>query len=96
MATGIVTDSMRASAQVLLSRSAVWSKGTRNRDDLNVFVFSSSKPGVVYFTNPIDGTCNCPGYRNRLVCSHAVAVRLQGDAGHRSNREMYTELFGEG
>ena len=33
-----------------------------------------SKPGSVYYVNPKEGTCTCPGYTYRGTCKHVNAI----------------------
>lgn len=72
MTTNIVTPSMRAHADILLSEPR-WSEGVRNRDGRPVFLFAARTTGaVVYFTD--SAACSCPSFAHRGLCAHVVAV----------------------
>ena len=71
MAQAIVTQSMQARADDLLSHADRWSRGTRNEDGQPFFLFSGSK-GATYMAS--ERGCSCPSYLHRGACSHHVAV----------------------
>jgi hypothetical protein len=103
MATNMVTDSMRAHAEVLLERSDRWARGVRNSDGRAFVLFTSSRQGkdgrpVLYYTAPDGSACTCPSYYHRGACSHAEACRLDAEAAREKvarKRPSYSELFNE-
>jgi len=66
MATTMVTDSMRAYAQVLLSKSSKWARGIDHERGVAFVMFTSSRVDK-------DGK---PIYHRRAVMAMGVPVRL--------------------
>ena len=85
MAMQMVTDSMRAHAEVLRTRSARWCKGHRLSDGLPIYLFRSSRTNadgnpVLWETRQDGLSCNCPSFVYRSACSHALAVQIADTA----------------
>lgn len=77
-----VTPSMQAHAQALLARSRKWARGVRTRDGLAFVTFTSSRMNAhglpIYYYSSERG-CTCPGHRNRGICAHVVAIRMEAE-----------------
>lgn len=101
MATAMVTDSMRAYAQVLLSKSAKWARGVDNEKGVAFVLFTSSRVDregkPIYHKTIRDGSgCTCTGYLYRGICSHALACQWEAEqARERMARPRVTldELY---
>ena len=104
MATAVYTDSMKAQAQALLSRSHHWARGKRNSDDLEVVLFLSSQTtpdGLpIHYMTRLDGKgCTCRSWLFRSACSHALACQMVSERQARAEadskpRKSYNQLFG--
>lgn len=75
----MITDSMRAHADLLLSRSHLWTRATRKSDGLAFVIFPSSRSNTAYYTRCDGGACTCKGYLWRGVCSHALACQIDAE-----------------
>jgi hypothetical protein len=87
------TTSMDAHRDILLSRSALWSRGHRQSDGLQFVLFAGST-GQTYMTN--ERGCTCRGFTFRGQCAHVAAVKAEAEkarekAGRRKTR--YEDLF---
>jgi hypothetical protein len=99
--TNMVTDSMRAHAEVLLERSDRWARGYDTRNGRAFVIFTSSKIGqdgqpILYYARPDGSGCTCKGYLWRGVCSHSEACRLDAEAAREKvarKRPSYRELM---
>jgi hypothetical protein len=93
MATNMVTDSMRAHADMLLSRSHLWTRAVRKRDGLALVIFPSSRTGTSYYS--AESGCTCRGFLYRGICAHVVAIRDEAEAAHEAvgPRTRYEDLF---
>lgn len=101
-ARNMVTDSMRAQAQVLLSRSHKWARGydTRNGRQFVIFTSSRQQPDgrpVLYYTGIAGDGCTCKSYLYRGACSHAEACRLEAERARevaaRKPKATYDQLM---
>lgn len=100
-----ISKTMIAQAEILLARSAHWSRGTARTEDgltVGVVAFSSSRQAkdgrtVTYLTRCDGAACSCPGFQVRQACSHAVATRMESErareAAARKPLDRYRELF---
>jgi hypothetical protein len=97
----MVTDSMRAYARVLLSKSPKWARGVDHEKGVAFVMFTSSrvdKDGKpIYHKTRCDGAfCNCPGFYHRGVCSHALACRWEAEQAREdfARPTVYESLYG--
>ena len=82
-----ISPAMVAQAEILLARSAFWTRGTAvTADGLTVGVVTfnssrSSKDGrpIVWLTRCDGAACSCTGFQMRQACSHAVACRMEAE-----------------
>jgi hypothetical protein len=82
-----ITKNMLAAAEILLARSAHWSRGTARTEDgrtVGVVAFSSSRQAkdgkpMVWLARCDGACCDCPGFAARQACSHALACRLDAE-----------------
>ncbi len=100
-----VTPTMIATAEVLLARSARWSRGAARTTDgqlVNVVYFSSSRvkkngATVVHITRVDGAACSCESFTYRQACAHAVATRMESErareAAARKPMSTYDRLF---
>jgi hypothetical protein len=89
----MATSSMTAHAELLLNRSAHWSRGVRAADGL-VFVLFTGSTGQTYMTT--DSGCTCRGFLYRGQCAHQVAVMTEAEKAQAPKpRKRYEDLFGE-
>lgn len=72
MVQTMVTQSMRAHADILLSRHQ-WAQGERTEDGRPFYLFSASTGGY-YYTDVNGAGCTCRGYLYRGLCAHSVAA----------------------
>lgn len=101
MTSAIVTDSMRAYARVLLSKSAKWAQGFDKQRGIAYVSFVSSRTdrdgNPIYHKTCRDGSgCTCPGYLHRGICSHALACQWEADEARERmtrRRPTYDELM---
>lgn len=82
--TPMVTESMRAYANILLSKSERWARGVDNEKGVAFVMFASSRTDregrPMYHQTGRDGSiCSCPGFMHRGICSHALAVRQEAE-----------------
>lgn len=102
MATAIITDSMKAQAQVLLERSSRWARGTRNSDGQAFVLFTSSRTDrdgnpIYHRTHAAGQGCTCPSWQHRGACSHALACQMDAERRERAAskpRRSYADLYG--
>jgi hypothetical protein len=101
----IITDSMRAYARVLLSKSDRWARGVDHQRGVAFVMFASSRTDregrPMYHRTGRDGSiCTCPGFLHRGICSHALAVRTEAEEAREraaTRRPRYEDLWiGEG
>jgi hypothetical protein len=97
----IVTDSMRAYARVLLSKSPKWARGVDREKGVAFVMFTSSRTDKdgkpTYHKTRCDGNgCTCRGYLYRGVCSHALACRWEAAEARESFAliKTYDEVYG--
>lgn len=98
-----ITPYMRQQAEVLLARSARWSRGTVKTDDgliVAVVTFSSSRQRpdgrtITYLTRVDGACCSCPGFVTRQACSHSLACRLEAERAREqaARKPRYEDLF---
>lgn len=98
-----ITPNMLEQAEILLARSAFWTRGTaRTADGLTVGVvtFNSSRQAkdgqtVTYLTRCDGAVCSCPGFQVRQACSHAVAARMDAERAREAavRKPRYEDLF---
>jgi hypothetical protein len=82
-----VTKNMLAAAEILLARSAHWSRGTARTEDgrtVGVVAFSSSRQAkdgkpMVWLARCDGAACSCPGFAYRQACAHSVACRMDAE-----------------
>ena len=77
----VYTRTQEQHAELLLTRAAFWTRGTRKRDGLAFVVFPSSRatperPRAYYST---ETACSCPSYNYRGRCAHELAVRTDNE-----------------
>ena len=104
-----ITPNMIAQAEILLARSAFWTRGTAVTEDgrtVGVVTFNSSRKRidangneitVTYLTRCDGAACSCTGFQMRQACSHAVACRKEAErareAIHAPNFENESDVL---
>ena len=101
----MVTPGMIAAAEILLVRSARWTRGTARTTDgqlVNVVTFASSRVkkngAMVTHVTRCDGeVCSCESFTYRQACSHALACRMDTERAReqaaRKPVSRYDELM---
>lgn len=97
-AQAVYTESQKAHADLLLSRSHAWTRATRKRDGLAFVIFPSSRRGdanlpIGYYTT--ESACTCRGYFYRGYCSHVLAVQREAEQAREAvtRRARYEDVF---
>ncbi len=88
MAQAMVTASMEAGAERLLSEPERWTHARRKRDG-RPFWIVRGRTGT-YYTAAGGDACTCPGFTRRGICSHSLAATMR--EAREASRQAPCEL----